>query len=312
MPKEKRVRFQNQATRTQVAGAVAVALVAALGGISTGCKKASGGSGADGNVSIPSELQGEWRGGKDGVLLTITSTGSLTTADLICNGTYTLTALSADGPNTWKFKLKDGSENVSGLIKLGADKVLDVSAQASNCRMKGLSGKFKRQDTIAFPEDVRGTWFSCEVEQCSKVKVMFTAKSVVVTGSGGGEECITETATIKDITIDGPISEVRHTGMTSSGWKMGIVKSGDGLDLSGAGTFAGHYTKDECKASPGKAKKPSSDDGKPSRSQGGGASGEKCLTKCGADQNACVLRCNGSKSCITECAAKGQECAGGC
>ncbi len=37
----------------------------------------------------------------------------------------------------------------------------------------------------------------------------------------------------------------------------------------------------------------------------------RCITKCAAKQNACVLRCS-DDSCILECAAKGQECIAAC
>jgi hypothetical protein len=47
----------------------------------------------------------------------------------------------------------------------------------------------------------------------------------------------------------------------------------------------------------------------PSESGGGNNS---CNVRCGTAQSACVLRCNGMRSCISECGAKSIECVGGC
>ncbi len=47
-------------------------------------------------------------------------------------------------------------------------------------------------------------------------------------------------------------------------------------------------------------------------SSGTGGGNNGCMMRCATAQSACVLRCNGMRSCISECGAKSMECVGGC
>lgn len=259
--------------------------------------------------NVPPELATEWRGGKgDPHSLTIAN-GSMSTTNLICSATFKLESLAPTEPATWKFKAaRDGEKPTAGTIKLGNDGVVEISADGDSCFEEGLAGKFRRVDAIKFPADTQGTWFSCDAKACPRVKVLITEKTFAVTGTGGSGHCITGTATISDVAVDGPITKVNHSGLVSSGWDLSIIKEQDGLELSGADTFAGHYTKKPCDQRVPSRPTPEPE-ANPARASG---KGDQCLVRCGAEQNACVLRCGGAQSCIVECAAKGQVCVGGC
>jgi hypothetical protein len=259
--------------------------------------------------ALPKELEGDWVGDKAELKLT---SGSIRTSDLICAGEFTLSSLTSSGTNNWDFKATHAGENTKGNIKLRADGKVEVSASGDSCFAKGLVGHFKRPETIRFPERVRSTWYSCDVKECSKVKVMFTEKTVVVTGSGGGKQCINGTATIKDVNIDGPITKIDHTGMTSSGSTMSIVHDGEYIELSGAGTFAGRYSKADCEAS---ARVTDEAESAPQRMQRGprrNENSEVCATDCLAENAKCVARCAGKDVCLADCLAAMTKCSVRC
>ena len=57
----------------------------------------------------------------------------------------------------------------------------------------------------------------------------------------GAEGC-NDTATVKSLSVEGPLISIKHSGLTSSGWEMSITRDGGQMIVS-AGIFSGTYAK---------------------------------------------------------------------
>lgn len=288
----------------------------------SGCGKAESDSAVapspDGGLKVPSQLQGEWVGGSGRRPLTLTFDDLAINSASPCTEKFDVSKVSPAGPSAWRLNAELADTKWEFFVRLSPDGTsIDIALTGLDL-CNGLSGTYKRTDSLALPETIQGTWYSCDVAACEKVRVLFTGRSVDVVGSGGAAGCISGTAKVTDIDIDGPLTRVKHSGLSNSGWEIGVVEvQGQGaLELSGPSTLAGRYSREDCRATPRAAPAArSGTTGSEDNSGLGAAAG--CPRKCAAEQNACVLRCTGrgaeeTESCIAECAAKGQECLGDC
>lgn len=171
------------------------------------------------------------------------------------------------------------------------------------------------------PSNVQGTWYSCDVEDCSKVRITLGARTVVIAGSGGGRRCLSATTGIDGVEADGSMTTIEPSEFTVSG-PMTLVRSGDALDIAGSSEYGGHYTKRNCvggyraPAAPVAEPEAEPTPAAAAAPEGDGDSHNRnpCYRGCMASQNACVMRCGLAPegSCLSECGAKGQECFGAC
>lgn len=203
---------------------------------------------------------------------------------------------------------------MKGEINLDVAKnTVTIDGLAEKCYGEDLIGTFLNEEAIKFPEKIQGQWSSCDAERCPSVEFTIASKSVSVAGTGF-EDCISDSATLEQITVDGPVITVKHSGMTSSGWELNVnVVNDEEIKIGGAETFAGTYKKgsQDC---PSRTIKPydyGSDDDDDDDDYGLGSLG--CAADCLAEQVECQEDCGDTDfSCITRCATDGLSCQEDC
>jgi hypothetical protein len=160
------------------------------------------------------------------------------------------------------------------------------------------------------PTDIQGTWYSCDVADCSKVRVVLGARTIVVAGSGGGERCISATAGIDGVEVDGSMITIAAAGYAVPA-PMTVVRGGDALDIAGSPAYGGHYTKSDCT---GGYRAPAAPTPEPAQRAGGGNGSAGCAAHCLAAQTACMERCGSQDplACTSACSADAVSCAEEC
>jgi hypothetical protein len=176
-------------------------------------------------------------------------------------------------------------------------------ARTPNAAVVAASASAKADAEAPIPEEARGTWWSCNNNECGRIKLVVDERLILSVADGEGE-CRSKSYDVK--TVRGNKSmvklEVQDGPYNESTISLLLQKSE--MDAVG-GWLDGHYTKKECvggkRTAAATAEAPA----------GGKRSKDACTAQCVADHVKCADPCT-TQPCRAQCAADAVKCHDNC
>ena len=143
--------------------------------------------------------------------------------------------------NKWKIQLEysyfgEDQKEVADLTFLSDKSEITFSKKDQENNYgptRELYNSFVDKQTVLIPEKYHGTWTSCDPMDCDLSKVIITADTIGI--SGTGEKCVTDEATLEYAVTKVDKLHVKHSGLNSSGWSFYLAEDGENIVLSEAG-----------------------------------------------------------------------------